>query len=219
MPTKVAALILSLLFFGIYFIASSFSYSHRFKNRYSIKNMFPFEFNYEGTFRMNFYGNSAMILTIFATVAFFIFYDQSFTNGFFIAILFIGILASICMGVLSFLPMKLYRLHFVFVTLLFGAVLALSSLITIACFRNWQNLDYKTSFIAFVLGAITTLFTFIMIMNPKITKPVKGVEVEQEDGTKIMKRPPIIHLAFSEWLLFFIFLIDMIALLIEAMHL
>ena len=219
MPTKVSTLILSILFFGIYFIASSFAYSHRFKNRYSIKNMFPFEFNYEGTFRMNFYGNSAMILTLFSMIAFFIFYDQSFTNGFFIASLFIGIIGAICIGALSFVPMKLYRLHFVFATILFGAVLALSSLITIASFRHWQELDYKTSGIAFFIGTFTTLATFIMIMNPKLTKPVRGIEVEQEDGSKIMKRPSIIHLAFSEWLLFFIFIIDMLALLIEAIHL
>lgn len=218
MPIKLASLILTILFFGIFIVASRFSYSHRFNTPYSMKNMFPFEVNYEGTFAKNFYGNSAMVLMVFAAIFFFVFFDQKFENGFFITMMIVGIIGVICIGALSFVPMKLYRLHFVFAVLLFGVTLVLSSLIVIACFRNWQNYDYKSSFIAFLIGSITTLMVFILIMNPKLTKPIKGIEEKQEDGTVIMKRPKIIWLAYSEWLLFFIFLIDMVALLFETMH-
>lgn len=198
-------------------VASFLSYKNRNKANYNIRNCFPFEINYNCKFNSNFYGNSALILSIFAGIMFFVFYDTSYSNSMIVATMIAGIISLIMMGFLVFLPMKLYKMHFLFVTLLFASSFLTSGLTTVYSFKLWQEIRYTQPLISFILGAIISLFTVMLIMNPKINKPIKIETKILEDGSEINVRPKYITLAFSEWILFFIVFLNMVTMFIYSL--
>lgn len=210
MIIRITTLLLSVLFFLIFFVGSSFSYKSRYQNKYSLKNMFPFEFNYNSRFIDNFYGNSAIILSVFAAIFYFACFDTSFTNGLIIASSIAGIVCFIMIGFLVFLPLKLYKFHFVLASIFFTSSLVLSGLVMTAGFHHYQVTNQGVGLFTFVFGVILTLATFVILMNPKLTKPIKYEQKTLEDGNTINVRPKTIPLAFSEWLLIIISFLNMI---------
>ena len=210
MIIRITSLLLAVFFLLIFFVSSRFSYKHRFNETYSMRNRFPFEFNYNGRFSDNFYGNSGIILSIFASFFFLIFFDTTYSNGLIIASMICGIICFMMIGVLAFMPMKLFKLHFIFASLFFASIFLLSGFSAIAFYQHYQLTKKVLSLVCFFVGLFLTLATFVLLMNPKLTRPIKGVEKENENGEKVMIRPKYIVLAFTEWLLIIIAFLDLI---------
>ena len=63
--------ILATVFFGTFVFVSANNYKKRFEVDYNMKNMFPYEFNYQGTFKDNFVGNLALLFTSVTGIIFY----------------------------------------------------------------------------------------------------------------------------------------------------
>ena len=62
---------LSILFFFAYLFFSSNNYKRRFKDKYDLRNHFPYEFNYESKFFDNPLGNVSLIMSMLFSIAFY----------------------------------------------------------------------------------------------------------------------------------------------------
>ena len=213
MAIRVSSLLAAIAFFLLFAIASRFTYKNRFKVDYSVKNMFPFEFNYNAAFHVNLYGNCGIVLSIFASIFFFVFLDTSYHSGYLIACMISGIISAIMVLCLSFLQPKLYKWHFIFAALLFTSLFMTAALLAIEAFSYWHNANMAIGGVTFFVSTLLAIFIFAIAMNPRLTKPVKS-EVKVIDGVEMNVRPKYVALAFSEWILFFVFYLEMILLFV-----
>lgn len=199
-----AICIASIIFFISGVIISNVSYSHRFNIKYSWRSMFPFEYNYKSGFRANFYGNTALILSFCALIAFYIMFDQKHTDGFLLYALCAGVVCSILMGVLLFLPLYFLRAHALLDVVLFVLNFSIPAAMVMGSFRMFQASKENVHLIFFVLFIIIGLACFALMLNPKLSFTFKAVEEVQPDGSVKKVRPKMIVLAFTEWMSYYL---------------
>ena len=182
---------------------------------YDLRNHFPYELNFESKFKDNLFGNVCISVSTVLSILFFIFFDETHLNGFLLFAMIAGIVNSLIILSLVFVPLKLLKAHLILVTV----NIALSFLVpfSLAMAASFSYSSYKEvgQLVFIILPALICIFIFILIMNPKLTKWALLDKKTNPDGSVSYVRPKIFILAFTEWLLFFSSVItEIIALLI-----
>jgi len=199
----------AILLFIVSMVASCISYKKKHEIDYSLKSMFPIEFNYERSFNENLLGNFCLILSFFSSICFYVTYNLSFNFDTLTFVTVFGCISVLLIAGIFFLPLNFFRAHISIDILAFAMIFALSAGTTIAAFRLFQKgNNAPTAMIGFVLGILVSLIVFALIMNPKLTANIKGTVVKDEKGNEKIIRPKFIILAFSEWVLIFSFFIN-----------
>lgn len=205
----------AVLFFIIYFVLSCVNYRRRFNEQYDVRNHFPYEFNYEGTFADNLLGNIALILSGALSVSAFVFAGaQMHLNGLLLSAVGAGVLLSILLIVINFVPLKTMKMHLLFLVLLFVTAFATPALLGFTFFEHYQIYKDNISLAFFIVSMVIAGFIFIMIMNPKLSFRITMQKATDEKGNEYYVRPKFIVVAFSEWLILFSILLTQLILII-----
>lgn len=195
-----AIAVISVFFYLGAILLSSSSYFHRFNIKYSLRGMFPFEYNYKSRFKGNFYGNLAFILSFLCLFAFYLFFDQKHNNGFFNFVMGAGLFVSVIMGVLLFLPIYFLRAHAILDVILFVINFSIPASMMMGTFRMYQLSGEIVHLVFFIIFIIVSLACFALMLNPKLSFSFKSIDEVQPDGTIKKVRPKTIVLAFTEWM-------------------
>ena len=194
----------SIIFFFSFFIFSKMHYQHKYKIKYDIRNMFPYEHNFKSGFFDNALGNMCFVFFGLTTVSFYILALQ---EGFVIRqtyILFIAAILHLLASILVvFIPLERIKLH-LFISLfsivfsfpLFGAVAFIA-------LKEYQDFRSIVDLVIGIIAIILCIAYFFISMNPNLNKQINYETVKNEDGTVTYKRPKYITLAFTEWLSIF----------------
>ena len=205
----------AIIFFLLYFVASSFNYKKRFNDKYDLKNHFPYEFNYEGHFSDNIIGNVSLIMSAAFSIGLYIVSCAfKYTNGLVIASLGSGVALSLLIVALNFAPLKYLKLHLFFMVLSFVAAFATPALIGFGFFNHYQDFKDGFSLVFFIICLVIAVFLFVLIMNPKLSLNIPMKKATDDKGNEYYVRPKFIVIAFSEWMMIFSILISNILMLI-----
>lgn len=205
----------SILFYTAYFFLSSFNYKNRFKQAYDLRNHFPYEFNYESKFVDNILGNIALIFSIVFSISYFAcsaVYKSN--NGLLMFSLVSGVIFSILVLVMNFIPLKYMRTHMIFSVLLFVASFFLPSSIALTSFKEYQDSKAVVALVMFIVIAVIAICNFVLVMNPKLTFNIKMQVAKDDEGNEHYVRPKFIMMAMSEWIVSFGLFLSQILLLI-----
>ncbi len=213
--TALATGIGSVFLFICFLLFSCFNYKNKFKADYDFRNHFPYELNYNLKFTDNFLGNLCLVLSLLSSIFFFVFFNQDHSNGLLIFSLVSGIMVAIDIGAMIFVPLKYLRSHMALDVFLFAFTFMIPCAGAVSGLFAYNNDHTKiaTLVITILLFALT-LFLFVIIMNPKLSKWTKMDSVTSEDGTISYVRPKFFVLAFSEWILIFSYFVSQILLLL-----
>lgn len=187
------------------------NYFHRFKDKYDLRNHFPYELNYELRFKDNLIGNLILIASfLFGTIYLFTYSKLRF-DGMLISIIASGTISAILIVFLFLTPLKHLRLHLLETIFLFASNFSFSSLIAIECYRQFKDLNNALVLIGLILSALMALIIFILIMNPRLSKWANLESKTNDDGSSTYIRPKYFVLAYSEWLIIFTYFINLIS--------
>ena len=182
------------LFVGGYFLSSAFYYKKH-DVKYSIKRMFPYEFNYPNSFKRNIYGNLALVLAMVGTIVFYIYYMSNTRSQ--------SISTAALIGCLLFMPLQFLRTHIIVSTLAMTCAFAMPALNALLGFETYRavdaNLSKALSITAIIVGIILALVMVIFLFNPKATYKIYLDKSVDKDGNEVMARPKSIPIAFNEW--------------------
>lgn len=191
----------SILFFFAYLFLSQANYKQRFKQKYDIRNSFPYEFNYESKFTDNILGNIALVLcAAFALGLFSCSLAYRINNGLLLISLISGALYVLFVVLINFIPLKYLRTHMVFAVLLFVVSFVTPAAIGLTAFRVYQETKNVFALVLFIVAIVFALFNFVLVMNPKLTLNIKMQVATDEKGNEYYVRPKFIVMALSEWL-------------------
>lgn len=207
------------LFVGGYFLSSAFYYKKH-DVKYSIRRMFPYEFNYPNSFKRNIYGNIALVLAMVGVIVFYI-YKMSNTHSQSITIyvlVVLSIVTAALIGCLLFMPLQFLRTHIIVSTLAMTfafAMPALNALLGYEAVRiNDENYAKALSIIAIVVGVILAVTMVIFLFNPRATYKIYLDKSVDKDGNEVMARPKFIPIAFNEWWAIFTYMLSPLPLVI-----
>ena len=206
-----------ILFLG--FILLSFNnYKRRFNVKYNPLNMFPYELNFEASFKENLIGNIFLFATSLTGIVFHVLIIKSATSGFIIILAITGILASVLLSIVPLLPLTFLKTHLIVDVVLFISVLlsiVSSALCALRYYQVWLDSENNPSLFLtifyFVFGGIYLLFLF----NPKIALWAKLEQVVNSDGTSYYQRPKFFPLAYTEWVTYIFYFISLIFILVN----
>ena len=205
----------SLVFFVSYFVLSRRNFSFRFKMNYDIRNYFPYEFNFESRFVDNILGNCSLVMMAMFSISFF---AVSLTylnlNSYLLFTAISGVILTILIAAMNFVPLKLGRIHLILAVILFAISFACPGSIALAAFREYQENNELYGLIIMIVSGIFSLFMFALTMNPKLTMNIKMETKTNEKGENVLTRPKYIVVAFTEWLSIFSLLLDEILIVI-----
>ncbi len=192
---------ISFLLFGVLsFIASKSNYQKRFQMSYSLRNTFPYEFNYESKFTDNILGNVLLILSLGTALGFYSTINVDRQDVILLVAAIAGILLTILIGVNFFLPLKLLKTHMtlsIFQFLMSFIVPASIAISALSYYKNYQNV---IPLVVAIISSIFAVFNFALVMNPKLSLNIKMDVITNDDGTETYKRPKFITFAFTEWI-------------------
>ncbi|MBO4856119.1 MAG: hypothetical protein J5511_01940 [Bacilli bacterium] len=192
----------SILLFLCYYFLSSFNYKKRFENQYDVRNCFPYEFNFESKFTDNILGNVALILSMVFSMGLFALGLAYFkTNGYLVASIIAGIVYSILVLGINFTPLKLLRVHFVVMVLLFAASFFTPMAVGLTSFNIYQGTKNPFVLALMIACFVVGLVMFVFIMNPRLSFNIKMQVAVDEEGNEKYIRPKFIPVAFTEWLM------------------
>lgn len=189
----------AIIFFSAGIVLSKKNYKSRFNIDYSLKNMFPFEINYEGHFGDNLFGNIALSLSTVFLIVFYATFDTSHTNGFATFTLISGIFSAVLSLILYFVPFKNLKTHVALSTFLFVFSFMLSISISLLNVFYWNQNHSVLNLVAAIIGGLIVLSILILIINPKLSLRVEGEEIKDESGETRIVRPKRIPYAYTEW--------------------
>ena len=206
-----------ILFLG--FILLSFNnYKKRFNVKYNPLNMFPYELNFEASFKDNLIGNIFLFATSLTGIVFHVLIIKSATSGFIIILAVSGILASVLLSIVPLLPLTFLKTHLIVDIALFISVLlsiVSSALCALRYYQVWLDSENNPSLFLmifyFVFGGIYLLFLF----NPKMALWAKLEQVVNSDGTSYYQRPKFFPLAYTEWVTYIFYFISLIFILVN----
>lgn len=205
----------SIVFFLGFIFLSKCNYFAKYKMKYNMRNMFPYEFNFKNTFSDNVTGNLCLIIYSCLSLAFYVLSLQEgfIINNYYVALIACGI-NVVMTSSLVFIPLNAVRLHLgVGIISLVSSFASFGALgyITLTDFQTFESIP---SLIIAIISLVFCLIYFAVCMNPKLNAKINYETEVKEDGSTIYKRPKFFVLAFSEWLSIFSNLILMILLLI-----
>ena len=150
----------------------------------------------------------AFVVPSLLIIVFIFIYRQYFSNDLLVLEAIMGaliFLMSLLHIVLSYIPSRNTKPHFVISTIHFSGTFLTSAMVAFNgyYFANLYNSQSTGSVYHLALGIIATILvigTLVMMFNPKITTWYKMDTTQNEDGSVSVSRPKIFILAFSEWL-------------------
>lgn len=197
-----------ILFLG-YFLFSSMNYKKRFKDKYDARNHFPYEFNYESRLTDNIFGNIALLLSMTFSVGLFALGLSYFkTNGYMLIAVIIGVLYSILVIVINFIPLKTIKTHLAFAVILFVLAFIAPATNGLTAFNIYQQTKLTYPFVVMIISFVVALFMFALVMNPKLSLNIKMNVATDEKGNEYYVRPKYIAIAFTEWMMCFAILVN-----------
>lgn len=200
--------------FVMAFLLSRLNYERRFSSKFSLKNMFPFEFNYEGKFTDNFIPNVLLSLAFLVLIAFYGTFDGLHTDGIAIFVLISGIISSILGYVLFFVPFRHLKTHIALSTFMFVFSFMLTGstfLLNMFYFRQYEN---AINLVTMIFSGILALSVLLMVLNPKLSLRIEGREEKLPNGEVIMHRPKWIMIAVTEWVSIFAIILNQIGVIL-----
>ena len=209
-------LLVSILFFIAFVVVSLFNHRRIHKMDYRLRNYFPYELNYRLKYKENFYGNMFFALFVISNIFFLIFFDQYHNDGYLIFALIAGAMLLIIIILLIYVPLDKLRLFTTINAFLFVFSLALPAGIFLFNYFKFKQTEQAINVVGMVLSLIGVLVVLILLANPKLSNWAKMDEQINEDGSKQVIRPKYFVLAYSEWILLFLFLYNEVVLLIST---
>lgn len=200
----IASFFFAILFGLLFVLASCFSYFNKHKKRYNFGNMFPCEHMYKSTFYNNFYGNTGLILSILGYIGTYVALLNVSKNGFVIALSICGILASIFMTFIVFIPIGNIKVHVASTAMLFVFNLSSAVLLCLGSYTLFQEFEKVTLQTGFYISLVLTFVSLVVVTNPKLSLRIQAKEKIDEQGNKIYERPKFIPLAVSQWIIIFL---------------
>lgn len=198
---KVGLVIFGVFFFAVFIAASIFHYVNKYKSKYSIKNMFPYEFNYNSPFVENFWGNISFIAYTGIAIAFHYTCLLNPNDGIGIALNIAMTIASLFALFLLFIPLRYIRLHSVIAILSIVFSFLSSALLSIYGFKLNNTDNNMVYIVVFALAAVIALIQLVVIANPKLSMNFQYDTKKNDDGSVTYIRPKYIVMAFSEWII------------------
>ena len=186
--------------FGLAFSMANFKRRH--KMAYSIRNMFPFEFNYQGLFVDNLLGNMFLMVSGLSLIVTFATFNGSRTDGYTIFILIASIISAVLISANYFINTKTLKLWALSVVLSYAMIFMLIAAIAILHLKYYQQTHQVLNLVGLIYSIVLALAAFVLAMNPKLSFRIKAKEkpkTNPEEETKY-ERPKWIPLAFSIWI-------------------
>ena len=123
--------------FGLAFSMANFKRRH--KMSYSIRNMFPFEFNYQGLFVDNLLGNMFLMVSGLSLIVTYATFNGSRTDGYTIFILIASIISAVLISANYFINTKTLKLWALSVVLSYAMIFMLIAAIAILHLKYYQQ--------------------------------------------------------------------------------
>lgn len=209
-------IIASIFFFLVFFVFGVRTYEKRFNITYNVKNFFPYEIGYNVKFLDNIGINAALILSIFASFASFLYYGVGyslFENHKIVTIL-AGIILSFTVLFQFFADLKYIRFHITLFVLTALAAFMLPCGIGILGYVNYQRTEDIFSIILAGISFIFAIFIFASMMNPRLNLKLNMKKAIDKNGKEVLVRPKFFIMAFTEWIYIFSLFIDQLLLLL-----
>ena len=201
----------SLLLFIAYNFLSTFNYKKRFANKYDFRSFFPYELNYESKLTDNLLGNVSLILSMMFSVSLFALGFSYFqNNGYIIASIIAGVIYSIFVIAINFVPLKTMRFHFVMMVILFVASFFTPMALALTAFNVYQTYKNVFALVIMIFAFAVGLLMFALIMNPKLSFNIKMQVAVDEEGNERYIRPKFISVAFTEWMMIYLLPVNQI---------
>ena len=210
--------ICSIIFFLCYLFFSFANFKTHEHKDYRIQNMFPYELNFGETFKSNIIGNICLIIACTLGASSLAFIEKLDQNGYLIFALISGVLSMVGAILMCFVPLRFLKEHMFFDVVAFIFSLMFSLSLFLYCFFevyeapsgvNFLSFKYILIIVSLIISVLTMLTSFIVIMNPKLTRWGNLKEEIKEDGTKVYIRPKWFVLAFSEWLILILIFVNL----------
>ena len=214
--TALTFLITATFLFVGFIIVSSFNFKKRFNKEYHLRSHFPYEFNYQGRYQDNIYGNLLYALFVACIIVFFVFFNSNFNNGYLIFALIAGGITLVSLTALVYIPIDQLRLHMTVAALALIFSLGLSFAIVLASYNKYKDSGSIPALISLIISVVVTLIFVILLLNPKLAHWAEMDKETKSDGTVVLVRPKWFVLAYSEWMMFFLYLISLASLIVET---
>ena len=214
MVIAIATFTVTVIFLAILLIVGPLLYKRKSEEDFDLRNYFPFELINHSEFKDNFYTHLILVLFILTSCGFYATFDINYTGGYLLFVMIGGILSSLAIFALFYVPLLRLRSHIIVATLAFTLRLATSGAIFIASWRINQSGMSWASITSIVLSSIVLFIALGLIFNPKLTLNFRAVEAVKENGEKEYLRPKYVVLALSEWILIFLNIFNMLNIVI-----
>ena len=215
-PLSFALFVIGIILLIVFYVVSSLMYQKRHETKYHFYQMFPYEFNYPASFKINFYGNIIFIFGSLAITAFYIINPLS--NLYSIVTMIIAILMTMLTICLLLTPLYYLKTHMVLSSLIMTLGVALP---TFNIFMAVEKIKYLTDtssqvicWISLVVSALLALSMILLILNPKLSFKIYMDKAMTIEGEEKLIRPKIIHLALAEWWAIFVYFASPISVLL-----
>ena len=204
------------LIFGLAF--SMVNYQKRHKAPYAIRNMFPFEFNYQAHFVDNMLGNSFLMISGLSLILFYGTFKGSRTDGYTIFILIAAIISTLLVCASYFVSTRLLKVWMLGMVLGYTLIFMLIAITACLHFKYFQQTHQTLNLIGLIFSIVLAVFVFALAMNPKLSFRIKAKEKANQDPNEEKKyeRPKWIPLTFSIWMVIFALYINEIGIILFA---
>lgn len=215
-PLVLALFILAICLFIAFYVVSKVLYRKRHETKYHFYQMFPYEFNYPGVFKENFYGNILMILSCLCVIAF---YEVTpYSSIYSIVGLALSIVGTMTIILLFIIPLRYLKTHMALaaVVMTLGAAIPLFNLLEAFDLMKIATSDIGKvlSIISMVYSGLLALSMMALIINPKLSFKIYYDKTLDEEGNEKLIRPKFIFMALNEWWAIFIFFLAPLAILL-----
>lgn len=218
LPLLTVLLIASFSFIVFNFV-SRFFYKKRHNTKYHFYQMFPYEFNYPAVFKENPYGNFLFIFSGFAICAFYIL--NPYSSIYRIGSLVISIIFTMILICLIMMPMTYLRTHIFLACASMVLSMALPLFNFFLAFEQHKieidQLKNTLLIVSMVFSGVLAVTMMLLILNPKLTFKIYYVKEINNEGKEILKRPPVIFLALTEWMAIFVYFLSPISILLISL--
>lgn len=215
-PLVLALFVLAICLSVAFYVVSKVLYRKRHETKYHFYQMFPYEFNYPGVFKENFYGNILMILACLCVIAF---YEVSpYSSIYSILGLALSIVGTMMIILLTLIPLRYLKTHMALaaVSMTLGAAIPLFNF-----FEAFEQMKIATTdthkiicIISMVYSGLLALSMLALILNPKLSFRIYLDKSVDDQGNEKLERPKFIFMALNEWWSIFIFFLAPLAILL-----
>ncbi len=192
--------VVAILFFIFFFVASKAHYKNKYNVKYTPRNMFPYELNYDAKVTDNWMGNILYLFFSIAMVGVFICLFRTTDSAILLTLCIVGVIVNVMGLFIPFVPVKYARAHLLIDILYFILTFFTLACVALTAFEDYQNFDGVFSLVMTIVAAVFTILYFAVIMNPKLSGWAKMDKNENSDGTVYYSRPKYFPLAYTEWL-------------------